>query len=905
MALSPGSRLGPYQIVAPLGAGGMGEVYRALDTRLERTVAIKILPEALAADPQFRERFDREARAISQLDHPHICALYDVGEHDGTAYLVMQHLEGETLLERLQQGPLLVEQALQFGIQIAEALARAHRAGIIHRDLKPGNIMLTKSGAKLLDFGLAKAVPSGQAPVGVSSLPTTPAGLTVQGTILGTFQYMAPEQIEGAEADARSDIWGFGCVLYEMLTGVPPFAGKSPASLLANILNAEPPPLRERKPLLPGAVDHTVRRCLEKDPDARWQAIADVGHQLRWALTVNPDVRAAPRPLWRQPLVYAAAACLIVAGAVAALLAFAPAGPTMASLPTATLTLVPPSGLTFTPIGSAGTPHFALSPDGQQVAFVASAAGRPPTLWVRRLDSRVPREIAGSAEASYPFWSPDGRSLGFFAEGKLKTIAPDGERPTILAPIVDAAGATSNGEVILVGRAVGPVVRIAVGGGPISDATVMRPDAGGHRSPQFLPDGRRFIYTETRGSLMLSALDSAEATPFPDIRSTAVYAPPGFLLFVRARKLMAQRVDAASMAPIGASRELLDRADYAAGSGYAPASVSTGGLLAYWDGTTVSTELAWVDRQGNRLTTLPVPERAGNVAISREGKRVAFTRPRSGEDSRPDIYLMDASGATSRFSFASGGATRPIWSADGEHIFFTAFDGERLLLLRRVASAADKEQIVGTLPIAGPGDKDQRDGTLPIAGPGGLGNYYATDWTRDGRTALVSITAPVTARDIAAFSADDSSLMALFHGAAYEIQARFSPDNRWIAYASNETGRWEVFVEPLPPTSGPRSQVSADGGSQPVWRRDGKELFFLAPDGKLMVASVSPGAAFVHGTPQALFQAGMRPTYAPYPVTYDVTPDGQRFLVDRVRPGTGPTISIVLNWTAALGEDRR
>jgi eukaryotic-like serine/threonine-protein kinase len=514
-------------------------------------------PEPLATDPQFRDRFDREARAISQLEHPHICALYDVGRQDGTAYLVMQYLEGETLAERLQKGPLPVEQALQYAIQIAEALARAHRAGIIHRDLKPGNIMLTKSGAQLLDFGLAKVVPAGQAPAAVSSLPTTPAGLTVQGTILGTFQYMAPEQIEGAEADARSDIWAFGCVLYEMLTGGRPFDGKSPASVLANILHTEPPTLRERQPLVPGAVDHIVRRCLEKDPEARWQAIADVGHELRWAVTAAAvAVRAAARPLWRQPALYAAAACLIAAGAAVAYLAFAPAVPTAASLPIAKLTLLTPSGLTFTPFGSAGTPHFALSPDGRQIAFVASAAGRPPTLWVRRLDSRVPREIAGSAEASYPFWSPDGRSLGFFAEGKLKTIAPDGERPSILATIIDAAGATSNGEVILVGRGVGPVVRIAVGGGPMSDATVMRPDAGGHRSPQFLPDGRRFIYSETRGSLMLSALDSAEAAPFLDIRSTAVYASPGFLLFVRASKLIAQRVDASSMAPVGASREL-------------------------------------------------------------------------------------------------------------------------------------------------------------------------------------------------------------------------------------------------------------------------------------------------------------------------------------------------------------
>jgi eukaryotic-like serine/threonine-protein kinase len=868
----------------------MGEVYRARDTRLDRTVAIKILPASLAADPEFRERFDREARTISQLDHPHICALYDVGQQDGTAYLVMQFLEGQTLEDRLRQGPLALDEALRYAVQIADALARAHRAGIIHRDLKPANIMLTSAGARLLDFGLAKSSAPMIASHGGSML-TTAGALTSQGTILGTFHYMAPEQIDGNEADARSDIWAFGCVLYEMLTGVQPFDGKSPASLMANILNAEPLPIRRRLPQAPPAIDHVVARCLEKDPDARWQSIADIARELQWAATApaaEPVVK--DRAIWQHPLAWLAAAALVIAAGAAILMMTRTSAPA-AVAPSMKLTLLSPTDLTLTPFGSYGTPHFALSPDGQRIAFVASATGRQPSLWIRALDSRVAQAVPGSDDASAPFWSADGASIGFFAEGKLKTIGLDGARPSTLATVIDSAGGSWSGDVILVGRSTGPVARIRASGGALEDETVLRPGAGSHRWPQFLPDGRHFIYTEARGSVMLAALDSKSSTELVNAGATAVYAAPGVLLYVGSgsTRLIAQPVDPTSFKFNGAARELFDDVRYAAGSGYTPVSASATGLLAYWDGTTVATEPEWFDRQGNPVSTLPVPTHTHVFAISPDGHQVAFTRSTSA--SATTIWLMDGTGATSRFSFASAGATGPIWSSDGRTIYFTSAtpDG-RPVVMRRAASGGEREQVLGTLPSGM---------EPPVRQLGGPGNYYATDWSRDGRTALITLSTTGTGRDIYQLSVETGQFTPLIQTPALEVQARFSPDNRWIAYASNETGRWEVFVEAFP-QSGSRWQVSTDGGSQPIWRRDGKELFFVAPDRKLMAVSVAAGETFVRGTPRALFETRMRPTYAPYPVNYDVTADGQRFLIDAVVPNTGPTISIVTNWTAAL-----
>jgi serine/threonine protein kinase len=547
MPLTAGARLGPYEILAAIGAGGMGEVYRARDARLDRTVAIKMLPDSLSGDPQFRERFDREARVISQLDHPNICALYDVGPEDGTAYLVMQYLEGETLAERLTRGALTLDEASIYAIQIADALAGAHRSGIVHRDLKPGNVILTKSGARLLDFGLAKtsvATP----PSGGSLLTTTTAGLTMQGSILGTFPYMAPEQIEGGGADTRSDIWAFGCVLYEMITGSGAFSGKSHASLIANILQAQPPPIRQAQPLASPALDHIVQRCLEKDPELRWQSIADVGRELRWASTSSETVsNPAPAARGHRSILMGVAAALLLAGGAIAAIALQPAAATPAPPPTK-LTLLPPPDLTFTPFTSSGGPHFALSPDGRHMVFVASAAGRAPSLWVRPLNSRIPRELPGSDDAVSPFWSSNGQSIGFFAQGYLKTIALNGERSANLVPVTDHAGGAWSGDVILIGHLRGPLERIAATGGPAINASDRSPAAAGaHGWPQFLPDGRHFIFTErlgARGSVRLGVLDSTSTMElFDSGGSTAVYADTGYLLYVprNSNRLMASR----------------------------------------------------------------------------------------------------------------------------------------------------------------------------------------------------------------------------------------------------------------------------------------------------------------------------------------------------------------------------
>jgi serine/threonine protein kinase/Tol biopolymer transport system component len=874
MDLAPGTCLGPYEVGSPLGAGGMGQVYRARDTRLNRTVAIKILPTSLAADPEFRERFDREARLIAQLDHPHICTLYDVGQQGDTGFLVMQFLEGETLARRLERGPLPRVEAIEYATQIASALAVAHRAGIVHRDVKPANIMLTKSGAKLLDFGLAKAVPA-TAPLLVNATAvTTPPQVTTTGTIMGTFHYMAPEQIEGSDADARSDVWGFGCVVYEMVTGGMPFRGKSTASLFASILNSEPPSsgaLGAHDPLT-----HIVSRSLEKAPDARWQSMVDIAHQLRWIVTHQPQALASPaRPAWWQPAMYAA---LLGVAAAAAAIIILMRRPTIEPQPLK-LTLLPPAGVTLTPFASSGTPHFALSPDGASIAFVASTLGEPPTLWVRRLDARAAQQLPGTRDAVSPFWFPDGRTLGFFAEGMLRTIRLDGERPATLSRVLDAAGGASNGEVILIGQSTGPILKTSVTGGPLAVVTVASGNSGGHRWPQFV-DQNQFIYTESRGAVKLGSLDAATSTELVARRTTGVFAPPRSLLFFGGSgKLMAQPLDRSPLRPTGPAREVLDDVRYAAGSGFPPVSIG-GGVLAYWDGTTVTTEFQWFDRAGNQLTTLPVPASA-DFAISPDGKRLAFSQLLNEKGS--SIWVSDERGNPSRLSFTSDAAQWPIWSADGRQLLFVTRAPGAYRLFSRAANYTEPEKLLGTISV-GSG----------VAGPG-LGDGRVTDWAPDGRTVLLSVGQAATAWDVLAVSIESGRSMPVRQTPASEVQGRFSPDNRWIAYASNETGRWEVFVEPFPGT-GARSQVSRDGGSQPVWRRDGAELFFIAPDGKIMSVEVSPASTFSTTLPKPLFQTRIRPTYPPYPLNFDVSPDGQRFLVEGVRPETGPTISVIVNW---------
>ena len=873
MALTPGTRLGPYEILSALGAGGMGEVYRARDTRLDRDVAIKVLPETLAADPQFRERFEREARAISQLTHPHICTLYDIGRQDLTDFLVMEYLEGETLADRLAKGALPLDQALTIAIQIASALDTAHRAGIVHRDLKPGNIMLTRSGgtsaapiAKLLDFGLAKASAPAVAGAGLSMLPTTPPNLTAQGTILGTFQYMAPEQLEGQEADARTDIFAFGAVLYEMLTGQKAFEGKSQASLIGAILKDSPPAVSTAAPLTPPLLDHIVHTCLAKDPDARWQAVRDVQRQLQWVASYDATAatQTVPRTTRR-----------ITAGLVLAAIAFVAAGVGLVALargrvaetpaPALKLSLLPPANATFTPFGAVGTPHFALSPDGRRIAFVVSRPGRPPSLWIRSLDSSVAQELPGTDDASSPFWSPDGGSVGFFARGKLKRIGLRDSRPEDVAnvPDGDGGGAWSIPGVLLFGHSSGPLSRIRASGGPVEAATpASNQTLVVHRWPQFLPDGRHFLYSDRQtGATYLGDLDSKQVTEILK-GGTAVYTPPGFLLFPRAGQLWAQALDSKSWKPVGDPSSVLDQVGYAGGSAYPPVAASANGLLAYWDGTVINGELLWFDRGGNLLGSSQGPPSMA-FSLSPDGRQIALVR--SG-----DVWLLDQRGSTFRFSFTGG--SWPTWSADGRRLLFRTSQE----LVERAISGAEKNRPVGKISS----------------------QEFPTDWSADGRLVVTHTLGSATGWDIGTMSTETGTRASLFQTPANEIQGRIAPDGHWIAYASDESGQWEVYVQPLPLT-GAKWQISVNGGSQPIWRRDGQELFFLGADRRLMAASVKHSGTFSTDTPHTLFDTRMRPTYAPFPFNYATT-DGQRFLVNSVPEGATPTIGVISNWTAAL-----
>jgi Tol biopolymer transport system component len=874
--LKAGDLLGPYEIVAPLGAGGMGEVYRARDTRLNRTVAIKVLPEQLAGDRQFRERFDREARAISSLDHPHICALYDVGEQNGTAFLVMQYLEGETLADRLQKGALPFGQGIEYAVQIADALDRAHRAGIVHRDLKPGNIMLTKSGAKLLDFGLAKTS-AASAASGLSMLPTTPPGLTAQGTILGTFQYMAPEQLEGREADARTDIFAFGAVVYEMLTGRKAFEGKSQASLISAIMSSQPKALSSLQTLAPPALDQLLARCLAKDTDDRWQSARDVKLQLEWVAEpgstgVGPIV---PAKDWRHRIAWAVAASalaglLLLGGAFALRRA-----PDMPVKPVQFVVL-PPENASFT--NDAGLQ--AVAPDGQQIVFSA-AAGGPPVLWLRPLDSLVSRPLAGTEEAVLPFWSPDNRSVGFFARGKLKTVEVAGGSPQTLADAPFALGGTwgRDGVIVFSPNLLSPLLQIPATGGNVKPVSNLNERAGQslHVGPSFLPDGRRFLFWAGPADpgVYVGSLDSNEAKFVLRSDSAATYSWPGYLLFMRESTVMAQVFDAPQMSATGEPQRVAEEVDrFISQPGF---SVSDNGVLVFRPANAGQTELAWFDRTGKRLATVAPAGEYSNFSLSPDENHVAFDRDTA--TAAPDVWVMDLRRqVTERFTFAPAVDNVPIWSADGRNVIFAAVRGVGLDIYQRSSNASGPDEVLLKLdapPIMVPSDSSSDGRYL---------TYYSTDLK--------------TRRDIWALPlSGDRKPFPVVHGEFNETESQFSPDTKWIAYVSDESGTPQIYVQSFPMLTG-KWQVSTEGGFQPRWRRDGKELFYLSPTGKLMAVAVKSGATFEAEAPRPLFEtkldrAALRHTYA-------VSANGTRFLLNLPIEGATPPLTVLLNWPALL-----
>jgi Tol biopolymer transport system component/predicted Ser/Thr protein kinase len=882
MTLSPGTRLGPYEIGAPIGAGGMGEVYRAKDTRLDRTVAVKVLPSHLSSSAESRQRFEREAKTISQLSHPHICALYDVGNQDGVEFLVMEYLEGETLSDRLLKGSLALEQVLRFGIEIADALDKAHRQGIVHRDLKPGNVMLTKSGVKLLDFGLAKAV----APVGRSSgssltaLPTQAGtNLTQEGTILGTFQYMAPEQLEGKEADARTDIFAFGCVLYEMATGQKAFSGKSQASLISSIMGSQPPAVSTIAPMTPPAFDRVVRTCLAKDPDDRWQTAHDVMLELKW-VAEGGAAAGLPAPLVskrrnRERIAWAVAAALalIAAAAIAGYARRAPKPPEAVRA-----SILPQQGTIFDPIDG----PVAASPDGRQVAFTAKDADGRGSVWVRSLGSLESRKLEGTNDAYDPFWSPDGRFVGYGSPAGLFKIEVPAGPPQKIADMADGRGCAWNRDNVILFEKTGatPVFRVSASGGPVEQVTTLDKSRGetGHWRPQFLPDGRHFLYLARaepaqNSGIYVGSLDSKERKRILDLDVPAQFAEPGYVLFIREDVLMAQPFDIKALRVSGEPVVVGRSVQYVATWGSSAFSASENGVLAYQGPSPAARQLVWFDRSGGRVATLgPDAEYRDDPRISPDGSRVAVTRTDPTTRSA-DIWIFDVSrGIGSRFTFDAARESSPVWSADGTRLFFSSNKAGIGDLYEKAASGAGSE----TLLLKSDLWKE------PL------------DISPDGRWLVYTVGDLKTRSDLWLLPLfGDRKPVPLLATPFAETEARFSPDGRWLAYVSDEAGKREVYAQPFPAT-GEKWQVSTAGGSSPRWTSGGRELVYAEPPDKRKIVEIRSAPSFQVSVPKDLFAT-------PRPQGSDVSRDGKRMLVNMPAAEVAPTpMTIVLNWTAAL-----
>ena len=856
MSASAGDRLGPYELVSRIGAGGMGEVWRARDTRLDRSVAVKILPSELSGNAQLRIRFEREARTISQLDHPHICSLFDVGEN----YLVMELLEGESLADRLLRGPLPLAEVTRYGAQIAHALDRAHRAGVVHRDLKPGNVVLTRAGAKLLDFGLAKSAAVDARPDDA----TQHKPLTSEGTIVGTFQYMAPEQLDGLEADARTDIFALGAVLYEMTTGKRAFEGKTRTSLIAAIVAGNPRPVSEFQPLTPPALEHLIAKCLCKDPDDRWQSAHDIAEELRWIEGAGSQAGVAALPARRKSrerLAWIAAllACLAVAGWIA----WRPRD-TPAAIEAA-ITMEENSGIEY----RSGPP--ALSPDGKSLVYAARGPQGRGMLWLRGLDRGPARAIEGTEGAFSPFWSPDGRFIGFNAgDGSVRTVAAGGGQVDTLVRRTFGGWSWNRDNVILYVtlQPEASVSSVPASGGPTS--TLVRGPALGATLlawPSFLPDGKHFLFLAKgaklaqsgREGLWLATLDGREPPRFLlNADTNALFVQPGHLLFVREGTLRATAFDLDTLRPSGEAVVIAPVQNY---DFVAIFGASHNGVLLYErTGTTPMSELTLMNRKGEKLRRFGTPAYYWSPALSPDGKHIAVDR--SDFSASGDIWIIDAEGAA-RFSFDRRNETGPVWSPDG----------------REVAYSMDvRPGVVGIVR------KRIGEAPRPL-----LEGAMATDWSHDGRYLAVDRQS-ASQVDVMAWAFADQKLVAVADTPANEARASFSPDGKWIVYQSDESGRYEVYAQPFPPT-GTKYQVSTEGGCTARWLPGG-EITWVDADDRLQVAKVETAPAFRTATPSALFPIDQRDRSS---YEYAAAPDGL-FVVNVGVPAPPKPLTLIVNW---------
>jgi serine/threonine protein kinase/Tol biopolymer transport system component len=894
--LASGTRLGSFAIESFVGAGGMGEVYKARDTRLDRPVAIKVLRSDTAADPRSRARFSFEARAIARLSHPRICAIHDIAHDDGVDFLVMEFLEGETLADRLRRKGMSLADALRTALEIAEALSAAHARGIVHRDLKPGNVMLTPNGARLLDFGLAR-LKAGALQAGESGTAIVPdaahSGATL---IVGTPHYMAPEQLEGKEVDVRADIFAFGIVVYEMVTGRKPFDDTTATGLITAILSSDPPPIPTLKPLAPVGLERLIRTCLVKNPDHRWANIHDVLVQLEWIAretTESASTAAKPgaNPSSSRAAWIGVAAGLLAVGLSAGVIWWNLRRPP-AEARMLVLSVSPPQGVVL----AAESPP-AISADGRRLAFIATDPSGRQLLYHQTLDSHDDaRPIANTDGALFPFWSPNGSRIGFFADGQLKIVHVTSGRIQSLAPAAQPRGGTWNGydAIVFVPRPLDGFYRIAADGGEPKQLKLKVPQGAPGWYPSFLPDGRHLlVYVPSpqdpdKARVAVISLDEGTRTDLiSGTRSNAVFAAPGHLLFWRDGTLMAQPFDAETLQVHGNPLALPGSAGLNRLTNQALFSVSSSGTLVLLGGAVGETQLEWVDRFGTRVGTAGPTGLFNSVSLAPDDTKVVYdaSEVRTGS---VDLHRFDfATGQTTRLTFNAAHDMFPFWSRDGRRIFFNSLRSIPPELFEIDANSTGNERLVLKKPFP----------TIPI------------DDSSDGRLLIYQGIRPATNGDVFAAALDGSQQDApVLETRANEGHAMLSPDGRLLAYISNESRRYDVFVRQFPWADGGRQwQVSVEGGFEPYWRRDGRELFFLAPNRTLMSVEVTgTGSTFDHGSPRALFPTqvtwlenqAMGRHYAP-------SRDGKRFLIanatDRAR---SMPITVVLNWAAGLADDR-